>query len=127
MGCGRLKEHLKKTLRNLLEVLDRDKVVTLEWVAQDAFGLRMRLAINELDVELGGVLRTGRERHAYEERGCLMAPGASRMVKLTSDPHPTYTAPTWTLAHNPKTAAPVVSRVLGRGRITHSRRIAQSL
>ena len=65
-----------------------------EWVAQDVVGLRMRLAINELEVELEGALRARRESDAYEERGYLMALGASRMVKLALDAHPTFMAPT---------------------------------
>lgn len=117
----------KQPLREFFDALNREETVIREWIAEDAFGLRMRLAINELDLELEGALRTGRETGADEERAYLMRLGVNRLVKLALDAHPSFAAPTWTLQRDGKAAAAIASRILDLGRIDHGRRIAQSL
>ena len=98
-----------------------------EWIAGDAYGLVMRIAINELDLELEGVFRRDPSSEKDRERGYLMRLGASRVIKLALDAHQKFIAPTWTVRRELEASGPVLSLIMDLGKIDHGRRVAQTL
>lgn len=98
-----------------------------EWIARDAYGLVMRIAINELDLELEGGHREAPPTEEDYERGYLMRLGVNRLIKLALDAHPKFIAPTWTVQRKLEASAPVLSLIFDLGKVEHGRRVAQSL
>ena len=116
------------TLRGFYDALTREEKRVGAMFEDDAFGLVMRVAINELDLELegahrGGALPTEDDR----ERGYVMRLGVNRIIKLALSAHPRFLAPTWTIPRDLDLSAEVLSFVMQLGTIDHGRRIAQSL
>ncbi len=115
------------TLRSFYDELNRQEAAMAEWVAGDAYGLVMRIAINELDLEMQGVFRRDPNSEKDRERGYLMRLGANRVIKLALDAHQKFIAPTWTVRRELEASARVLSLILDLGRIDHGRRVAQTL
>lgn len=117
-----------ETLRSFYDALTREEKRVGGMFEDDAFGLVMRVAINELDLELEGVHRGGalpiEEDH---ERAYVMRLGVNRIIKLALSAHPRFLAPTWTIPRDLDLSAEVLSFVMQLGTIDHGRRIAQSL
>jgi hypothetical protein len=116
-----------ETLREFYDSLTRQEAAMARWIAGDAYGLVMRIAINELDLELEGGHRNGPATVVDHERGYLMGLGVNRVVKLALDAHPKFIAPTWTVQRKLEASAPVLALISDLGKIDHGRRVAQSL
>jgi hypothetical protein len=114
-------------LGEFYDSLTREEAAMADWVAGDEQGLVMRIAINELDLELEGGHRDGLATEEDQERGYLMRLGVNRVIKLALDAHPKFTAPTWTIQRNLSASAQVLSLILDLGKTDHGRRVAQSL
>lgn len=116
-----------ETLRAFYDHLTREEARLDAEFAEDRFGLVMRVAINELDLELEGAHRDGPATQEDHERGYLMRLGVNRIIKLALEAHPRFDAPTWTFRRDVALSARVLSLVLQLGVIDHGRRVAQSL
>ncbi|HEV2816377.1 MAG TPA: hypothetical protein VGW40_04035 [Allosphingosinicella sp.] len=116
-----------ETLREFYDSLTREEAAMAEWIAADEYGLVMRIAINEMDLELEGVHRNGPATDEDHQRAYLMRLGVNRVIKLALDAHPQFIAPTWTVQRKLAASAPVLALISDLGKIGHGRRVAQSL
>jgi hypothetical protein len=122
MGEARV---VKETLREFYDSLNREEAAMAKWIAADEYGLVMRIAINELDLELEGANPSSSGGNS--ERAYLMRLGVNRVIKLALDAHGKFIAPTWTVRRQPAASAPVLSLIADLGKVDHGRRVAQSL
>jgi hypothetical protein len=94
----------------------------------DRFGLIMRVAINELDLELEGVHRDeAMPTDDDQERAYIMRLGVNRLIKMAMSARPQFLAPSWTIPRDFALSTSVLSLIMQLGTIDHGRRIAQSL
>ena len=115
------------TLREFYDSLSREEAAVGARIADDPLGLVMRVAINELDLELAGANLHGPPDDGDRERAYLTRLGVNRTIKLAMDAHARFGAPTWTIQRRPAISGPVLALVSALGTIDHGRRIAQSL
>jgi hypothetical protein len=113
------------TIRCFYDALNRQEASRAAWIAGDLHGLVMRVAINEMDLELQGVTARHLDPDENRDRGYLTRLGAARVIKLALDAHPNFLAPTWTIPRSPELSGPVLGLISDLGKIDHGRRLAQ--
>jgi hypothetical protein len=94
----------------------RGEIRVGEQFEDDGSGLVVRVAINELDLELEGVHRGGAlPTDGDHERAYVMPLGVNRIIKMALSAHLRFLAPTWTIPRDEALSAEVLSYVLQLG------------
>lgn len=112
-------------IRCFYNALNRQEASRAAWIGGDPHGLAMRVAINEMDLELQGVTARHTDPDENREHSYLTRLGATRVIKLALDAHPNFLAPTWTIPRTPELSEPVLGLISDLGKISHGRRLAQ--
>ncbi|GAB6843020.1 hypothetical protein HNR00_003060 [Methylorubrum rhodinum] len=81
-------------LRAFHEALDREERILAARIATDEYGLVLRVAINEQDLDFDVLSRRHEDDASGVEASYLMRLGVSRIVKLSLEAHARFIAPT---------------------------------
>ena len=114
-------------LRSFYDCLDREERDIASDLAADRLGLLMRIAINELDLDVEGLLFGASIGESDHERSYIMRLGVIRIIKLAMQMHKRFDVPTITIQRDLAYSIPVLSLIGRVGTIEHGRRVAQSL
>jgi hypothetical protein len=114
-------------LREFFHSLDREERLLAAEVASDRLGMVLRIAINELDLDVENIAAPGLPDKADPERSYLMRIGALRIIGLALQAHERFDAPTLTFQRDLAYSLPVLGLIGRAATIEHGRRVAQSI
>jgi hypothetical protein len=114
-------------LREFFHCLDREERLLAAEVATDRLGMVLRIAINELDLDVENIAAPGLPDKADRERSYLMRIGALRIIGLALQAYERFDAPTLTFQRDLAYSLSVLGLIGRAATIEHGRRVAQSI